>query len=149
MKKLLLLFALLTFTLGNAQDIGWLLVDDNFIKQDTQAHIAGEAFIGVASYYLFYDITNGDEVLSLILANLSGFIIGQAVEESTERDNRDIKNNFYGCGIGSTIAALNKRRVIKRNDPKTKQFRKAEKQRKRDARKMKRNSKSKGIYDTN
>jgi len=98
MRKLIFILLILPF-LSNAQDIGWLFVNENTIPLDKQMHGAGGMYLGGVSYIVTYGQTK-DRKKSKIVGILTPIIVGTIKELS---DSTKSNNKFDWEDLGYTV----------------------------------------------
>jgi len=98
MRKLIFILLILPF-LSNAQDVGWLFVNENTIPLDKQMHGAGGMYLGGVSYIVTYGGTK-DRKKSKIVGILTPIIVGTIKELS---DSTKSNNKFDWADLGYTV----------------------------------------------
>ena len=98
MRKLIFILLIIPF-LSNAQDVGWLFVNENTIPLDKQMHGAGGMYLGGVSYIVTYGETK-DRKKSKIVGILTPIIVGTIKELS---DSTKSNNKFDWEDLGYTV----------------------------------------------
>ena len=98
MRKLIFILLILPL-LSNAQDVGWLFVNENTIPLDKQMHGAGGMYLGGVSYIVTYGQTK-DRKKSKIVGILTPILVGTIKELS---DSTKSNNKFDWEDLGYTV----------------------------------------------